>query len=474
MSRKELWSGRFRKQLDPLAKRFASSPEDAKIVKHDILGSIAHAMALERAGILSGGEKDEIVSGLRTVYQEFLRDGSKFLAGEEDIHMAVERRLTDLCSSGLKLHTGRSRNDQIATDLRLFARDASLGVCGLLLDIQKTLLSVARREASTVMPGYTHLQHAQPVYFSHFLLAHFESFRRDFDRIVSDHRRNSVSPLGAGAISGTTHGIDTGFTSSLLGFSEPFRNSIDATSDRDFVLDALYANALVAEHLSSMAEEMILWSTSEFSFIELPDDFSTGSSIMPHKKNPDIAEHIRGRSSHVIANLVDVMLIVNSLPLGYASDMQHVKMPLFESFESVSSMLSVAAPLLTAIRPRRERMAAAAADEFSYSVEVVDSLVRSGMPFRQAHEAVGRCILESVEQGTDLRSSLRRNGISADVPGNPAESVELRKTRGASSLKSVREQMAAASAAIAAGRKWLNYELARKGQIEKMLLGPIA
>lgn len=474
MSRKELWSGRFRKQPDPRAKSFSRSPEDIKIVRHDIVGSIAHAMALEKAGILSGTEKDEIVSGLRTIYQEYLKDRSDFLSGEEDVHMAVERRLTGLCRSGLKLHTGRSRNDQIATDLRLFVREASLNTCALLLDLQKALLSIAGREVSTVLPGYTHLQHAQPVYFSHLLLAHFEKLRRDFNRIVADLQRNSVSPLGAGAISGTTHGIDSGYTSSLLGFGEPFRNSIDATSDRDFVLDACYSNAVVAEHLSSIAEEIILWSTSEFSFIELSDEFSTGSSIMPHKKNPDIAEHIRGRSSHVIANLIDVMLILNSLPLGYASDLQHVKIPLFESFESVSSMLSVTAPLLLAVRPRRARMAGAAADEFSFSVEVVDSLVRAGMPFREAHEAVGRAILEAVESGSDFRTSLRRNGISAGIPEDAAESVELRSSRGASSLKSIREQITAANAAVASGKKWLNRELARKRQTEERLLGSIA
>lgn len=447
-SKRDLWSGRFRKRLDPEARAFSSSPEDAAIARHDIIGSIAHAMTLRRAGIISERESVEIVEALRSIYKEVSADAAEFLSGEEDVHMAVERRLTSMSPAGPKLHTARSRNDQIALDLRLYVRENSLRMMRGIISLQKALLRRASGEKSTVLPGYTHLQHAQPVYLSHHLLAHFNRLERDFRRIASDMDRNCFSPLGACAIAGTSHGIDVRYSSSLLGFPGHFSNSIDATSDRDFVLDACYSNAVTALHLSSMAEEFILWSSAEFSFIDIPDELSTGSSIMPHKKNPDMAEHIRGLASRPISDLSGVATILHSLPLGYASDLQHVKRYLFDSFEVTSSLLSVASSFMSSVRFNRERMREAASDPLSYSVEIVDQLVQSGMAFREAHELVGRAVLKSLDTGKALSDVLSQAGVRANVPSVPEESVEMRGSEGGSSLESIRKQMRRASSVV--------------------------
>ncbi len=469
MTEKELWSGRFSDRLDPAALNFSSSPEDAKLFKHDIMGSIAHAGGLKLARLLTQQEFRAISGGLVDIYRENASDPRLFLEGEEDIHMAVEGRLTALRpDAGRKLHTARSRNDQIATDMRLYVREETAGIARMVLALQKALLSVAKAHRRAAMPSYTHLQRAQPVFLSHHMLAHFWRLERDFDRFRGNSVRLNASPLGAGAIAGTSHPIDTRYTAKLLGFSRPFSNSMDATSDRDFVVDACFANAMTALHLSSIAEELVLWSSTEFSYIELPDSLSTGSSIMPHKKNPDMAEHIRGRSSSVFSALFEVMSILKSLPVGYASDMQHTKKPLFSSFDTLSSMLSLVAPLLKGIKFNRKALHSSASDEFSFSVEAVDAMVRSGTPFREAHEIVGRAVRESLDTGRSFRETLYAHGIA--LPEDAFAAIEIRSSRGGSSTPSIAHQLTDASVTLSAESAWVRREAGRLTAIERRLL----
>ncbi|MBX8636027.1 MAG: argininosuccinate lyase [Thermoplasmata archaeon] len=469
MSEKKLWSGRFSDSLNPDALDFSSSPEDFKLFKHDIVGSIAHAGGLRRARLLTPQEFAEIKTGLAAIYRENASDPGLFLKGEEDVHMAVESRLTAMLPvAGQKLHTARSRNDQIALDLRLYVREQTSETARMVAALQKTLLNVARAHRRTAMPSYTHLQRAQPVFLSHHMLAHFWRFERDFDRLRGNGRRMDVSPLGAGAIAGTSHPIDTRYTAELLGFSRPFSNSMDATSDRDFVIDACFANAMLGLHLSSIAEEMVLWSSAEFSYIELPDSLSTGSSIMPHKKNPDMAEHIRGKSSSLFSALFEVMSILKSLPVGYASDMQHTKRPLFRSFDTLSSMLSMVSALLTGVRFNSEALRLSASDDFSFSVEAVDMLVRAGMPFREAHETVGRAVKASLDSGRSFRETLSEQGTI--LPAGASEAIEMRSSRGGSSSARITEQLRDAAEALAAEQAWVRRETGRLSSIERRLL----
>lgn len=472
MSGKDLWGGRFRRQLESSARRFSSSPEDALLLRYDIAGSIAHAMGLERAGLLSTRELNGIVNGLRSIYHSYSERPEKLLSGEEDVHMAVEKELTRMNPDhGPKLHTARSRNDQVALDLRLYSREALLRIGDRLLEMERALLAVARKHLAAPVPGYTHMQRAQPVYLSHHLLSHLWRFSRDMERLEGMYRLTDSSPLGAGAIAGSSHGIDPSYTSALLGFGRWFSNSLDATSDRESCLDIAFLSSMIALHLSSIAEEVVMWSTSEFGYITLPDELSTGSSLMPHKKNPDIAELVRGKCGYVTAQLMSLIVTLKGLPEGYARDLQEVKRPLLVSSEEVCSMLQAMSSLVSGIKFNRDRMAENASDQSSHSVEIVDELVREGVAFRKAHSLVGQAVAEAAEKGETLQHVVARMWPDVHFPASPAEDIEKRSSPGGSSLSSVRRQVTAASRSIAASRRWIASRKRAIACVDR-LLGP--
>lgn len=470
MSKKELWSGRFRKQFDPVAKLFSSSPEDSVLFRYDLAGSIAHALGLLHSGIVSEAECSRMVDALRSIYRSKKDSVSSLLSGREDIHMAVEAELTRIePECGGKIHTGRSRNDQIALDLRLYSREAVIELMSALTELNKSLLAAARKNLKSVMPGYTHMQHAQPLYLSQHLLAHHWRFMRDMHRLKSVFESLNVSPLGAGAIGGSSLPVDPLYTSRLLAFSKPFDNSLDASSDRDFALDVVFASSMVSLHLSSLAEEMVLWSTSEYDFIAFPEELSTGSSLMPHKKNPDIAELLRGRSGRPAGYLVSLMLVAKGLPVGYSRDLQETKTPLFSSVESTLDGLKMMQSLLSGIRFNKSRMKEAASDQFSYSVEAVDELVRAGIPFREAHRLIGGTVHESIDKGRPFSELLKSRWPEANFPAGAVESVEKRSTRGASSLRSIELQLKNSASEHLLMRRWLNSAARKASSVERLL-----
>ncbi len=402
----KLWGGRFSEETSPLLRRFNDSlPFDRKMWQADIRGSVAYAKALARAGLISAEEQDQLLSGLQKVWQEWADGVFAVQPGDEDIHTAVERRLTELVGSvGGKLHTGRSRNDQVATDMRLYLLAAIDELEGALTLLQTTTVTVAGREIDLLMPGYTHLQPAQPVRFSHWLLAYFWMWQRDWERLRDLRRRVSVLPLGSGALAGTPFSIDRESLAADLGFDAISANSIDAVSDRDFAIEFLSWAALLGVHLSRIAEDLILWSSREFGFVTLSDAYSTGSSLMPQKKNPDSLELLRGKSARLIGNLTQLLVVLKGLPTAYDKDLQEDKESLFDSVETVSMSLAVMAGVLETLTLHRERMRAALADEL-LATELADYLVRKGVPFRESHHLVGQ-VVRLAEEREQLLSVL--------------------------------------------------------------------
>jgi len=390
----KLWAGRFRGKTDPKVETFTSSLAiDRRLSRHDIAGSIAHCRTLERAGVLTRREADKLVAGLKQVEKEIAGGRFRFKPADEDIHMAIEARLTDLVGEvGGKLHTGRSRNDQVALDLRLYLRDA----------VKDLLAGLRQFQESVVMPGYTHLQRAQPVLFAHHLLAYVEMAERDKGRLRDALRRINVMPLGSGALAGTNYPLDREYTARLLDFPAVSQNSVDAVSDRDFVVETLAALALVMAHASRFAEELVLWSSQEFGFVELPDAFCTGSSMMPQKKNPDVPELIRGKTGRVYGHLMSLLTVLKGLPLSYNRDLQEDKGPLFDAVETVQGSLEMLASLVGGLTVRREAMARAAASGFLLATELADYLVLKGVPFRTAHTIVGRIVRDRLDHGKGL------------------------------------------------------------------------
>jgi argininosuccinate lyase len=388
------WGGRFAQPTDPAVEAYtASIAFDRRLYRHDIKGSIAHARMLAKCGLLTKAEADKIVAGLREIEGEIERDVFGFDASLEDIHMAIERRLMEkVGDAGAKLHTGRSRNDQVALDLRLYLREEIGQIRRLVADVEAALLRQAEAHLDVIMPGYTHLQRAQPVLLAHHLMAHVTMLERDRARLADALRRVEVLPLGSGAIAGVGLPVDRRFVGRALGFRALSANSIDAVSDRDFVVEPLAALAILMVHLSRLAEEIVLWASAEFGFLEVPDAFATGSSMMPQKKNPDVAELARAKSGRVIGALVALLAVLKGLPLGYHRDLQEDKEPLFDSVESVKATLSVMAALVRQLRFHRDRLAQAARDGYLNATDLADYLVLKGVPFRQAHEVVGRVI----------------------------------------------------------------------------------
>ncbi|MCL4531636.1 MAG: argininosuccinate lyase [Actinobacteria bacterium] len=402
----KLWGGRFDKEVDPSVQAFgASITFDRRLYREDISGSIAHATMLGRQGIISSEEAATLVKGLRHVQDEIESEAVRPDLRWEDIHSFVEARLRDLVGEVAgKLHTARSRNDQVALALRLFARASIKEISARLANLQQALLDLAEANASAAMPGYTHLQRAQPVLFAHHLLAYFEMFQRDAERLRDCYRRANVMPLGSGAIAGVTYPIDRQFVADQLGFDALSRNSMDAVSDRDFVVEELAALSLAMAHLSRLAEEVIIWSTEEFGFLELDDSYATGSSMMPQKKNPDVAELVRGKTGRVYGSLVTLLTVLKGLPLTYNKDLQEDKEAFFDAVDTVANCLSVVAGMLSSVRTRADRMADAAAGGFSTATDVADYLVRKGLPFRQAHEVVGRLVRHCLAKGVEIQA----------------------------------------------------------------------
>ena len=400
----KLWGGRFNESTDAWVEAFnASVAFDRRLYAQDIRGSIAHATMLGQVGVLTPPEVERLVDGLQAIRAQI--DAGQFPWSDalEDVHMNIEARLTERVGEvGKKLHTGRSRNDQVATDVRLWLRDEIDALTEQLRRLLEALVAMAEREADTVMPGFTHLQVAQPVSFGHHMLAWFEMLMRDAERLMDARKRVNRMPLGAAALAGTTFAIDRHYTAQLLGFDAPAENSLDAVSDRDFAIEFGAFAALLMTHLSRIAEELILWASAQFDFIELPDRYCTGSSIMPQKKNPDIPELIRGKTARVNGHLMALLTLMKSQPLAYNKDNQEDKIPLFDTVDTVRDSLLALTHMLPALRVKRSVTRAAALRGFATATDLADYLVRRGLPFRDAHEVVGRAVRLGVDSGRDL------------------------------------------------------------------------
>ena len=453
------WAGRFTQSTDPSAERFtASLAFDQRLWSYDITGSVAWAKALGRAGLLTAAERDTIVRGLEAVRGELATGAFPFRPELEDIHMNVERRLQELVGEvGGKLHTGRSRNDQIALDERLYLKDSIARVGEGLRRVQEALVARAAETVDAPLPGYTHLQRAQPVVLAHHLLAYLFMLQRDRQRFRECAARADVLPLGAAALAGTAFPIDREALAKDLGFTAVSPNSLDAVSDRDYILEFLAAGALAGMHLSRLAADLTLWATAEFGFVEFSDAFATGSSIMPQKKNPDVAELIRGKSGRLYGNLVAVLTTMKGLPLAYNSDMQEDKEPFFDSVDTLEAILGVLPPLLATLTFRTDRMRRAAGEHFSTATDLADYLVRKGLPFRQAHEVVGRVVRHALDEGKALEdltlAELRHFSPRIDGDVKDAITVEAslraRAATGGTAPAAVRRSLALARTLIA-------------------------
>lgn len=399
-----LWSGRFTENVSEFTQRFgASLPVDKALYAQDIAGSKAHAHMLAKVGVISHEDADAIESGLERVKNRIESGDFTFDINDEDIHMSVERALTaDIGDAGARLHTGRSRNDQVATDTRLFAKKRAHDLMHANVALRHALVEQAEKHFDVILPGYTHMQHAQPVLFSHHMLAYVWMLTRDFERLAAAEHAADASPLGAAALAGTTYPLDRQMTAAELGFSKVIPNSLDAVSDRDFLLDLDYACAVSCMHLSRLCEELVLWSTSEFGFIELSDSFSTGSSIMPQKKNPDFAELIRGKTGRVVGNLVSLLVTMKALPLAYNKDLQEDKYGVIDSAKTLEDCLQCAAGMIETMQIKPDNMMAQAKKGHLAATDVADYLAKKGLPFRHAHEVVGHLVLLCEQRGCNL------------------------------------------------------------------------
>ena len=403
-SEKKPWGGRFTGSTDAFVEAFTASVGfDQRLARHDIQGSKAHAGMLARIGVLTENERAAIAAGLDEILTEIERGDFVWSVQLEDVHMNIEARLTQrIGETGKKLHTGRSRNDQVATDIRLYLRDEVDGIIGLLGQLQTALLDLAEREADTILPGFTHLQVAQPISFGHHLMAWFEMLDRDRDRLRDCRKRINIMPLGAAALAGTTFPLDRDYSASLLGFDRPAANSLDAVSDRDFAIEFTACASLILMHLSRFSEELILWTSAQFGFVNLPDAFCTGSSIMPQKKNPDVPELVRGKTGRVYGHLMSLLTLMKGQPLAYNKDNQEDKEPLFDTLDTVWGCLKAFTDMVPHLSPNREAMRRAALQGYATATDLADYLVRKGMPFRDAHEVVGNAVRLGIETGRDL------------------------------------------------------------------------
>ncbi|APG25186.1 MULTISPECIES: argininosuccinate lyase [Syntrophotalea] len=403
---KKPWAGRFTQPTDAFVEAFTASIDfDQRLYRYDIQGSVAHARMLARQGIITAGEAQTIISGLESILTDIEKGDFEFSVSLEDIHMNIEARLIERVGAvGGKLHTARSRNDQVALDIRLYLRDEVREVRSYLEQVQESLLEQAERNLGVIMPGYTHLQTAQPILFSHHMMAYYEMFRRDSERMADLLKRINQLPLGAGALAGTTFPIDREFVAEQLGFDGVTRNSLDSVSDRDFALEFCGAASIAMMHLSRLSEELILWSSADFHFIDLSDAFCTGSSIMPQKKNPDVPELVRGKTGRVYGNLISLLTVMKALPLAYNKDMQEDKEPLFDTIDTVKGSLKIFADMIAQMSIRADNMREAAARGFSTATDVADYVVRKGIPFREAHEIVGKTVRYCIEHDKPIEA----------------------------------------------------------------------
>jgi argininosuccinate lyase len=452
------WGGRFTESTDAFVEAFTASVAfDRRLYRYDIAGSRAHARMLAKVGVISEGERDAILSGLDKIEADIEQGNFDWSVALEDVHMNIEARLTALIGeAGKKLHTGRSRNDQVATDMRLYLRDQIHAANAELQRLQQGLLTLAEREADTIMPGFTHLQVAMPVTFGHHMLAWFENLQRDRERLLDCLKRVNIMPLGAAALAGTSFPIDRHYTAELLGFDAPAENSLDAVSDRDFVIEFCSCAALLLMHLSRFSEELILWSSAQFDFIDLPDRFCTGSSIMPQKKNPDVPELIRGKSGRVAGHLTGLLMLMKGQPLAYNKDNQEDKEPLFDTVDTLLACLRAFADMVPALQVKAGNMRVAAASGYSTATDLADYLVRRGVAFRDAHEIVGTAVRLGIDTSRDL-SEMTLAELQALSPTIEADvfevltlegSVAARDHYGATAPRQVREAIARARARL--------------------------
>jgi argininosuccinate lyase len=399
-----MWGGRFSEATDAFVAEFTASVNfDKRLYKHDIQGSCAHATMLAKVGVLTAVERDAIIAGLTAIQSDIEAGQFDWRVDLEDVHMNIEARLTDRIGiTGKKLHTGRSRNDQVATDIRLYLRDEIDRTRTILARLQHGLLELAEREAATIMPGFTHLQTAQPVTFGHHVLAWFEMLVRDDERLADCRKRVNRMPLGSAALAGTTYPIDRAYTAELLGFDAVCENSLDAVSDRDFAIEFCAAASLTMMHLSRMSEELILWNSQQFKFVDIPDRFCTGSSIMPQKKNPDVPELVRGKTGRVTGHLISLLTLMKGQPLAYNKDNQEDKEPLFDALDTLQACLRAFADMVPALKPNHAVMREAALRGFATATDLADYLVKKGTAFRDAHEIVGKAVAYGVQTGKDL------------------------------------------------------------------------
>jgi len=447
----KLWGGRFRQDPDEALEAFNSSIGfDIRLYREEIAGSMAHCRGLEKAGILSQEEASQVIEALKQIELDIEQGRYQDLDQYEDIHHLVERALVEKIGEvGEKLHTARSRNDQVALDVRLYVRAQTKEVLSLIKGVQKELVRQAEANLDLILPGYTHLQRAQPVLLAHHLLGYYEMFRRDGARFEDGLKRVNVLPLGSGALAGTTFELDRRLVARELGFSEVSRNSMDAVSDRDFVLEFLFCSAMTMMHLSRLSEEIVLWATQEFGFVTIPDALATGSSIMPQKKNPDIPELVRGKTGRVYGNLMALLSTMKALPLAYNKDMQEDKEPLFDTVETLKGCLQVMARLLAALQFNREKMREAVSHGFLVATDLAEYLVRKGLPFRKAHEVVGRIVLYAIEKGQELEELTLEEmqafskHIEEDVFEwlSPLKCIERRSLEGGTGREPVRMQI---------------------------------
>ncbi|SFD94950.1 argininosuccinate lyase [Lentibacillus persicus] len=460
----KLWGGRFTKSTNQLVDEYtASITFDKKLASYDIKGSLAHVKMLKKCSVIPANDADMIIDGLHTVADK-IENGEAVLHEEhEDIHMNVEKLLTDeIGQVGGKLHTGRSRNDQVALDMRLYLRDVILELTQLLKNVQLALYKQAETHQNTVLPGYTHLQRAQPVLFAHHMLAYVFMFERDVERLTDSWKRVNQMPLGAGALAGTTFPIDRNFVAEELHFDGVCDNSLDAVSDRDFVVEFLSNGSMIAMHLSRLCEEMVQWSSAEFNFIELDDAFSTGSSMMPQKKNPDVPELVRGKTGRVFGHLTGMLTMLKGLPLAYNKDMQEDKEGMFDTAETLSGALRLFAPMIETMHVKDDSMYQAVRKDYSNATDLADYLTEKGMTFRESHEAVGSIVLHCINEGKyilDLNldelqsfSALIENDIFEAL--SPEAVVDARKAYGGTGRQSVKQQMEKALKIIKANEEW--------------------
>ena len=468
----QLWGGRFSKTTDEMINEFqASIGFDKRMYHEDIAGSIAHATMLEKCGILTTEDRDKIVGGLRDILAQIERGEFSFDIALEDIHMNIEKRLTEaIGEAGGRLHTARSRNDQVALDTHMYVRRQVVEVQRLIEDLQRALVETAAKYSDVIMPGYTHLQRAQPILFSHHLMAYFAMLSRDFARFRGVYARADIMPLGAGALAGTTFPIDREFVARQLNFEHIYHNSLDAVSDRDYIMEFLSAASMLMVHLSRLSEETILWCSREFSFVELDDAHCTGSSMMPQKKNPDVSELVRGKTGRVIGHLMAMLTTVKGLPLAYNKDLQEDKEGIFDAIDTVKFSLAVYAQLLRGMKVKPEVMKRAVTEDFSNATDLADYLVKKGLPFRQAHAVSCKAVHYCIEQGKWLEDMTMEEFqalsplFAADIKEaiRPETCVKNRNSLGGTSYRQVDLQLQAARELLAAESKVVEDAAARQ------------